>query len=49
LFLEEIKDWESPDAKSRDKFAQGSHTSHQLLDIMEALMRLHLGDSRHLL
>jgi hypothetical protein len=48
LFFKELKKWESPDTESRDESAQGSHTSHQLLDIMEALGRLHLGDSRHL-
>jgi hypothetical protein len=35
LFLEELKEWESPDAESRDEPAQGSHTPHQLLEIME--------------
>jgi hypothetical protein len=49
MFLEELKQWESPNADSRDEFAQGSHTSYQLLDIMEALGWLHLGDGRHLL
>jgi hypothetical protein len=49
LFLKELKEWESPDAESRDESAQGSHTSHRLLDIMEAPGWLHLGDSRHLL
>jgi hypothetical protein len=37
LFFEELKKWESLDAESRDEFAQDSHTSCQLLDIMEAL------------
>jgi hypothetical protein len=49
MFLEEIKEWESPDAESWDESAQCSHTSRQLLDIMEALGRLHFGDSWHLL
>jgi hypothetical protein len=49
LFLEELKEWESPDAESRYESAQGSHASRQLLDIMEALGWLHLGDSRQLL
>jgi hypothetical protein len=49
MFLEELKEWESPDAESRDESAQGSHTSYHLLDIMEALGQLHLGVSRHLL
>jgi hypothetical protein len=31
------------------ELAQGSCAPHQLLDIMEALRRLHLGDGRHLL
>jgi hypothetical protein len=37
LFLEELKQWESPDVELRDESAQGSHTYRQLLDIMEAL------------
>jgi hypothetical protein len=45
LFLEELKEWESPDIESRDESSQCSHTSHQLLDIMEALGRLQLSDS----
>jgi hypothetical protein len=49
LFFEELKKWESPDAESRNESSQGSHTSRQLLYIMEALGWLHLGDSRHLL
>jgi hypothetical protein len=49
LVFEELEKWEPPDAESRDESAQGSHTSHQLLDIMDALGWLHLGDSRHLL
>jgi hypothetical protein len=48
LFLEELKEWESPDAESGDESAQGSHTSHQLLDIMEDLRWFHLGVGRHL-
>jgi hypothetical protein len=44
-FLEDLKEWESPDAKSRDESAQGSHISRQLLDIMEALGWLHLAHS----
>jgi hypothetical protein len=48
-FFEELKKWESPDVESQNESAQGSHTSHQLLYIMEALGWLHLGDSRHLL
>jgi hypothetical protein len=48
LFLEKLEERESPDAKSRDEPTQGSRAPRQLLDIMEALGRLHLGDSRHL-
>jgi hypothetical protein len=43
LFFEELKKWESPYAEWRDESAQGSHTSHQILDIMEALGWLHHG------
>jgi hypothetical protein len=49
LFLVELKEWESADDESQDESAQGNHTSCQLLDIMEAIGRLHLGDSQHLL
>jgi hypothetical protein len=49
LFFEELEKWESPDTELRDEPTQGSHTSRELLDIMEALERLHLGDSLHLL
>jgi hypothetical protein len=45
MFLEELKEREPPDAKSRDKPAQSDHASHQLLYIMEALGRLHFGDT----
>jgi hypothetical protein len=37
LFLEELKERESPDVKSRDKPAKSGHASRQLLHIMEAL------------
>jgi hypothetical protein len=37
LFLDELKEMESPDAESRDEPTQGGHTPHQLLYIMEAL------------
>jgi hypothetical protein len=49
LFLEELKERVSPNTESRDKPTQRGHASHQLLHIMEALKRLHFGDSRHLL
>jgi hypothetical protein len=49
LFLEELKEWESPDAESQDKPAQGIHAPRQLLNIMEALSQLHLSDIQHLL
>jgi hypothetical protein len=49
LLLEEFKEWESPDAESRDEPALVSHAPHQLLDIMEVLSWLNLGDSHHLL
>jgi hypothetical protein len=49
MFLEELEEWESPDAESQDESAQGSNTSCQLLDIMEALERLYVGDGQHLL
>jgi hypothetical protein len=49
LFIEELKERESPDAESRDKPAQRSHASRQLLHVMEALGRLHVSNSRHLL
>jgi hypothetical protein len=49
LFFEDLKEWESPDAESQNEPTEGSHEPHQLLDIMKALGRLHLGDSRHLL
>jgi hypothetical protein len=45
LILEELQETESPDAQSRDKLAQSGHASRQLLYIMEALGRLHFGDS----
>jgi hypothetical protein len=45
LFLEELKERESPDAESRDEPAQGGHAPHQHLHIMEAFGRLHFGDS----
>jgi hypothetical protein len=48
LFFEELKKWESPDAELRDESAQGSQTAYQLLDIIGALGRHHLGDRRHL-
>jgi hypothetical protein len=44
LFFDELKKWESPNAELRDESAQGSQTSYQLLDIMEALRQHHLGD-----
>jgi hypothetical protein len=34
LFLEELKERESPDAESQDKPAQSGHASRQLLHIM---------------
>jgi hypothetical protein len=49
LFLEEFKKRESPDVESRDEPTQSSHTPRQLLDIMEALVQLHVSNSRHLL
>jgi hypothetical protein len=49
VFPEELKERESPDAKSQDKPAQSGHASCQLLHVMEALGQLHFGDSRHLL
>jgi hypothetical protein len=49
LFLEELKERESPNTESRDKPAQSGHASCQLLHVMEALEWLHFGDSRHLL
>jgi hypothetical protein len=49
LFFEEFEEWEPPDTEALDEPAQGSHTSHQLLDIMETLGWLYFGDSRHLL
>jgi hypothetical protein len=48
MFLEELKERESPDAESRDEPAQGGHTPCQLLYVMEVLGRLHFSDSRHL-
>jgi hypothetical protein len=45
LFLEELKERESPDAESRDKPTQSGHATRQLLHIMEALGRLHFGGS----
>jgi hypothetical protein len=49
MFLEELKEWESPNAESRDKSAQGIHAPRQLLNIKEALSQLHLSDIQHLL
>jgi hypothetical protein len=49
LFLEELKERESLEAESRDEPTQGSHAPCQLLDVVEAIMRLHFHDSRHLL
>jgi hypothetical protein len=49
MFLEELKERESPDAELRDEPAQGGHAPRQLLHVMEALERLHFGDSRHFL
>jgi hypothetical protein len=49
LFLEELKERESPNAESRDEPAQGGHAPHQLLHVMEAFGRLHFGDRQHLL
>jgi hypothetical protein len=49
MFFMTLKERESPDSKSRDESAQGSHAPRQLLDIMEAQGRLHFSDSRHLL
>jgi hypothetical protein len=49
LFLEELKEWEPPDAELRDEIAQGSHTPRQLLDIIKTLGRLHFHNGRHLL
>jgi hypothetical protein len=49
LFFEELEERESPDTEMLDSPAQGSHAPRQLLDIMEALGRLHLSDGRHLL
>jgi hypothetical protein len=49
MFLEEIKERESPDDESRDEPAQGGHAPRQLLYIMEPLGQLHFSDSQHLL
>jgi hypothetical protein len=49
MFLEELKERESPYAESRDEPSQSGHASHQLLHIMEPLGQLHFGDSQHLL
>jgi hypothetical protein len=49
LLLEELKEWESLDAKSREEPAQGSHVPRQLLYIMDAFGQLHFDDSQHLL
>jgi hypothetical protein len=49
LFFDELKERESPDAESQDKPTQSGHASRQLLHVLEALGRLHFGDSRHLL
>jgi hypothetical protein len=49
MFLEELKERESPDAELRDEPAQGGHAPRQLLHVMEALEQLHFGDSRHFL
>jgi hypothetical protein len=45
LFLEELKERESPNTESRDKPAQSGHASHQLLYVMEALGQLHFSHS----
>jgi hypothetical protein len=37
IFLEEVKERESPDTESQDEPAQGGHASRQLLHVMEAL------------
>jgi hypothetical protein len=47
LFLEELKERESPDVESQDEPAQGDHISRQLLDIIEALGQHHFCDSQH--
>jgi hypothetical protein len=49
LYLEEFEEREPPNAESWDEPTQGSHTTRQLMDIMETLGWLHFGDSRHLL
>jgi hypothetical protein len=49
MFLEELKERESTDAESRDEPPQGAHAPRRLLHIMEALKRLHLCDTRHLI
>jgi hypothetical protein len=49
LFLEGLKERESPEAESRDEPAQGSHEPRQIVDVMEAIGHLHFHDSRHLL
>jgi hypothetical protein len=48
MFLEELKERESPDAESWDEPAQSVHTSCQLLHIMVAFGRLHFSASQHL-
>jgi hypothetical protein len=45
LFLEELKEWDTPNTELRDEAAQLSRAPRQLLDIVEALERIHLGDS----
>jgi hypothetical protein len=49
MFLEDIKERESPDAESRDEPAQGGHAPCQLMYIMEPPGQLHFSDSQHLL
>jgi hypothetical protein len=45
MFLEELKERESPNVESRDEHTQGSHASRQLMHVMEALGWFHFGDS----
>jgi hypothetical protein len=49
MFLEELKEGESPDVESRDEPSQGSHAPRQLMYVMEDLGWLYFGDSRHVL
>jgi hypothetical protein len=44
MFLEEHKELESSNVESRDDPTQGSHTPRQIMNIIEALRRPHLGD-----